>query len=252
MKTITEIKKEMLTTIRDYIIPFWLDNSVDTQYGGYITSFDENGKFDGNGIKNIVTQSRMVWGFSYLLDFAKEEDKARMNEAARQGAAYLMDQFWDKEYGGFYWLLNRDGSIADPSKLTYGEGFGVYALAQYYLTYGDKKALEVAEKAFDLIQKYSTDTYRGGYYENVERDWSLSPAGAYAGDRKSLDIHMHLLEAWTTLYQATGKEIHKRKLQESWDIIKTYMINKDDGYGLNQFDLWFNQIPAINIPLTIP
>ena len=250
MKTIKEIKQEMLTTIRDYIIPFWLDNSVDTQYGGYITSFDENGKFDGNGIKNIVTQSRMVWGFSYLLDFAKEEDKARMKEAARQGAEYLMDQFWDKEYGGFYWLLNRDGSIADPSKLTYGEGFGVYALAQYYLTYGDKKALEVAEKAFDLIQKYSTDTYRGGYYENVERDWSLSPAGAYAGDRKSLDIHMHLLEAWTTLYQATGKEIHKRKLQESWDIIKTYMINKEDGYGLNQFDLYFNQIPAINIKRT--
>ena len=61
---------------------------------------------------------------------------------------------------------------------------------------------------------------------------------------------MHLLEAWTTLYQATGKEIHKRKLQESWDIIKTYMINKEDGYGLNQFDLWFNQIPAINIKRT--
>ena len=250
MKTITQIKEEMTTTIRDYIVPFWLNNSIDTQYGGYITSFDENGKFDGNGIKNIVTQSRMVWGFSYLLDYAKDEDKARMKEAARHGAEYLMDQFWDKEFGGFYWLLNRDGSIADPSKLTYGEGFGVYALAQYYLTYGDKRALEVAEKAFDLTQKYSTDTLRGGYYENVERDWSLSPAGAYAGDRKSLDIHMHLLEAWTTLYQATGKEIHKRKLQESWDIIKTYMINKDDGYGLNQFDLWFNQIPAINIKRT--
>ena len=250
MKTITQIKEEMTTTIRDYIVPFWLNNSIDTQYGGYITSFDENGKFDGNGIKNIVTQSRMVWGFSYLLDYAKDEDKARMKEAARHGAEYLMDQFWDKEFGGFYWLLNRDGSIADPSKLTYGEGFGVYALAQYYLTYGDKRALEVAEKAFDLIQKYSTDTLRGGYYENVERDWSLSPAGAYAGDRKSLDIHMHLLEAWTTLYQATGKEIHKRKLQESWDIIKTYMINKEDGYGLNQFDLWFNQIPAINIKRT--
>ena len=109
MKTITEIKKEMLTTIRDYIIPFWLDNSVDTQYGGYITSFDENGKFDGNGIKNIVTQSRMVWGFSYLLDFAKEEDKARMKEAARQGAEYLMDQFWDKEYGGLLRFVDIDG-----------------------------------------------------------------------------------------------------------------------------------------------
>lgn len=250
MKTPVEIKDEMLVTIRDYIIPFWLDNSVDTEYGGYITSFDENGKFDGNGVKNIVTQARMVWGFSYLLNLAKDEDKPRMEKAAKQGAEYLMNQFWDKEYGGFYWLLNRDGSVKDPSKLTYGEGFGVYALSQYYLTYGDERALEIAEKAFDLIQVYATDTLRGGYFENIERDWSISPAGPYAGDRKSLDIHMHLLEAWTTLYQATGKEIHKRKLQESWDIIKTYMVNKEDGYGLNQFDLWFHQIPAINIKRT--
>lgn len=250
MKTPIEIKDEMLVTIRDYIIPFWLDNSVDTEYGGYITSFDENGKFDGNGVKNIVTQARMVWGFSYLLNLAKDEDKPRMEKAAKQGAEYLMNQFWDKEYGGFYWLLNRDGSVKDPSKLTYGEGFGVYALSQYYLTYGDERALEIAEKAFDLIQVYATDTLRGGYFENIERDWSISPAGPYAGDRKSLDIHMHLLEAWTTLYQATGKEIHKRKLQESWDIIKTYMVNKEDGYGLNQFDLWFHQIPAINIKRT--
>ncbi len=250
MKDLKRFQNEMKDTIQNHIIPFWLDKSVDKEYGGYITSFDENGEFDGNGIKNIVTQSRMVWGFSYLKDLAREEDKARMQEAARQGAEYLMNEFWDKEYGGFYWLLNRDGSVADPAKLTYGEGFGVYALAQYYLSYGDERALEYAERAFDLLQKYVTDTYRGGYYENIERDWSISPAGPYAGDRKSLDIHMHLLEAWTTLYQATGKEIHKRKLQEVWNIIKEHMMNKEDGYGYNQFDLAFNKIPAINIMRT--
>ncbi len=240
----------MFTTVRNYIIPFWLDRSVDREYGGFITSFDENGKFDGNGVKNIVTQSRMVWGFSALRDFAKEEDRKRMEEAARQGAEYLMNEFWDKEFGGFYWLLNRDSSVKDPSKLTYGEGFGIYALAQYYLTYGDRKALEYAEKAFDLLQKYATDTLRGGYYENIERDWTISPAGPYAGDRKSLDIHMHLLEAYTTLYEASKEEIHGRKLQEVWDLIKTHMVNMEYGYGYNQFDLDFNKIPAINIKRT--
>lgn len=250
MKDLKSYREEMLTTVRDYIIPFWLDRSVDTEYGGFITSFDENGKFDGNGVKNIVTQSRMVWGFSYLRDLAKEEDKERMEKAARQGAEYLMNEFWDKEYGGFYWLLNRDSSVKDPSKLTYGEGFGIYALAQYYLTYGDRKALEYAEKAYDLLQKYATDTLRGGYYENIERDWTISPAGPYAGDRKSLDIHMHLLEAFTTLYEASKEEIHGRKLQEVWDLIKAHMVNMEYGYGYNQFDLAFNKIPAINIKRT--
>lgn len=250
MEDISKCKYEITETLQNYVIPFWLERSVDKEYGGFITSFDQNGNFDGNGVKNIVTQSRMVWGFSYLKDFAKEEDKKEMQEAAQQGAEYLITKFWDQEKGGLYWLLNRDGSIADPSKLTYGEGFGVYALAQYYLTYGDKTALSFAEETFDLLQKYATDTLRGGYFENIERDWSISPAGSYAGDRKSLDIHMHLLEAWTTLYEATGDEIHKRKLQEVWDIIKTYMVNTESGYGLNQFDLWFHQLPAINIMRT--
>lgn len=250
MRKLEDYRNEMMTTVRDYIIPFWLDRSVDEEYGGYITSFDENGEFDGNGVKNIVTQSRMVWGFSYLLPFAKDEDKPRMEKAARQGAEYLMDEFWDKEEGGFYWLLNRDGSVKDPSKLTYGEGFGIYALSQYYVTYKDEKALEYAEKTFDLLEKYATDTLYGGYYENIERDWTLSPSGAYAGDRKSLDIHMHLLEAFTTLYLASGKEIHKRKLSESWNIIKSHMVNKEYGYGYNQFDIAFNKIPAINIKRT--
>lgn len=250
MKTLTNYRDEMLETIRDHIIPFWLENGIDEKYGGYLTSFDENGKFDGNGIKNLVTQARMVWGLSYLLPFAKEEDKPRMEAAAQQGAKYLMNEFWDKEHGGFYWLLNRDSSVADAAKLTYGEAFAIYALAQYSISYGDKKSLEYAEKNFDLLQKYAADTFRGGYYENIERDWTISPAGSYAGDRKSLDTHMHLLEAYTTLYLASKKEIHKRKLQECWEIIKAHMINIEKGYGRNQFDLNFKPIPAIDIMRT--
>lgn len=241
------LREEMLRTLRDYIIPFWLDNSIDSKYGGYITSFDENGKFDGNGIKNIVTQSRMIWGFSYLLPYAKEEDKKRMEEAAREGVDFLLDKFWDKEHGGVYWLLERDGTVKDPAKLTYGEGFAIYALSQYYLTYHDKRGLEYAEKLFDLLQLYVSDTLNGGYFENIERDWRISPAGAYAGDRKSLDIHMHLLEAFTILAEASGKEIHKRKLQEVYSIISRHMVNHEAGYGYNQFDIEFNKIPAIAI-----
>lgn len=259
-KKLKEIESKMMSkdecirtlteTIRDYIIPFWLDKSVDKEYGGYLTSFDEKGEFDGNGIKNIVTQARMVWGFSNLLEYAKEEDKPRMAEAAKQGAEYLMNEFWDKEYGGWYWLLNRDSSIADPAKLTYGEGFAIYALSEYYLVYKDERALEFACKGFDLLQKYAADTLYGGYYENIERNWELSPAGKMAGDRKSLDIHMHLLETFTTLYKASGLEIHKRKLQEVYDLIVAHMMNTKDGYGFNQFDIRWNKIPAVNIPRT--
>jgi mannobiose 2-epimerase len=247
MNQMQKYKKELVNTLQNYIIPFWLEKSEDKLYGGYLTSFDENGLFEGDGEKNIVTQSRMVWGFSHLIEYAKDSDKDSMKKIATQGAMFLIDKFWDKEHGGFYWLLNRDGSVKDSSKLTYGEGFAIYALSEYYLVFKAPWALEYASKCFDYIQKYSTDTQHGGYYENIESDWSISPSGPYAGDRKSLDIHMHLLEAFTTLYKASGEEIHKRKLIEVYNLIFDHMVNVEKGYGYNQFDLSFNKIPAINI-----
>ena len=244
------IAGEMRRLLAEGIIPFWLERSVDTQYGGYLTCFDERGMFTGNGTKYLVTQGRMIWGFSNLREFARPEARPAMEAAARQGVDFLLGKFWDDEYKGFFWQLNRDGSVADASKLVYGEGFAIYALAEYALTYGDERALDYASQTFDLLQKYAADTELGGYYENIERDWRLSPAGAYAGDRKSLDIHMHLLEAYTTLYRATGREIHGRRLNEVMNLIFRHMVNTEKGYGYNQFDLAFNRLPAINIMRT--
>lgn len=245
-----KLQQEIKEVLQEKIIPFWLERSVDKEYGGYLTSFDPEGKFDGNGVKYIVTQSRMLWGFSQLSLFAKEEQKPAMEAAARQGFEFIIKNFWDEEYGGFYWYVNRDGSVGDPSKLTYGEGFAIYALSEYALRYQDKRALEYAEKTFDLLQLYVADTQYGGYYENIERDWTISQGGAWAGDRKSLDIHMHLMEAFTTLYEASQKHIHGRKLKESISIIMDHMVNAEKGYGYNQFDLEFHQLPAINIMRT--
>jgi len=58
---------------------------------------------------------------------------------------------------------------------------------------------------------------------------------------------MHLMEAFTVLYKASRKEIHRRKLIEVIGVIMTRMVNTESGYGLNQFDAGFKSLPAINI-----
>lgn len=245
-----KIQREIEMVLQDKIIPFWMERSIDNIYKGYLTSFDENGNPGDSSGKYIVTQSRMLWGFSHLSLFVEDKWKVKMELAARQGYEFIRDHFWDEEYGGFYWKVNRDGSVADPSKLTYGEGFAIYALSEYALRFQDEEALRYAEKTFDLLQLYAADTEYGGYYENIEKDWQISEGGAWAGDRKSLDIHMHLMEAFTTLYEASGKEIHRRKLTECMKLILEHMVNLEKGYGYNQFDLKFQKIPAINIMRT--
>jgi cellobiose epimerase len=239
---------EMENHLQNGIISFWLKRGIDRDHGGYLTCFDAKGLPTGDDMKYIVTQTRMIWGFSAFSRLYP--DNPVLLEQAKQGLNFFLKYFWDEKYGGWLWKAKRDGTAVDNGKVIYGQSFAIYALTEYFLATRDPIALEYAEMTFDLIQKYGTDTLRGGYYENLEADWSLSEAGFAGGDRKSLDIHMHLLEAFTTLYGSSKKEIHRRKLIEVIDLIIDKMIDRTTGCGLNQFDLEFNPIPAISIRRT--
>lgn len=239
--------QQILDNLEKGILPFWFHNSIDQEYGGFLTSFDKDGKMLSDTDKYIVTQTRMIWGFSIMYQKYKEP---KFLDAARQGVFFFIRHFWDEEFGGWYWKTMRDGSLLDNGKVVYGQTFAIYALSEYTLASGESIGLEYAEKTFDLLQKYCTDTANGGYFENLERNWEVSPAGFAAGDLKSLDIHMHTMEAYTTLYECSGKEIHKRKLQEVIELIYRYMIDREIGCGYNQFDIYFTRRPAINIRRT--
>ncbi len=238
--------------IRDHlereIIPFWLKRAWDAEYGGYLTNYDEDGHAMPCAEKYIVSQARMIWGFSAF--YKKYPDRVEFRELAAQGVEFFLEHFWDREFGGWIWKTDRAGRALDRGKITYGNSFAIYALSEYGIATGDSRGQEYAERTFDLLQKFAADTFRGGYYENMEPDWSPSGPGYEAGDRKSLDIHMHLLEAFTTLCQLTGKEVHRRKLEEVVSVILTRMYDDQAGCGGNQFDLAFNPLPAIPIRRT--
>jgi mannobiose 2-epimerase len=249
------VKKQIetaCTEIRDHlingIIPFWLENGIDLVHGGYLTGFDGKGIPSRNTDKYVVTQTRMIWGFS---QFCRAfPDELRFREAATQGVDFFLKYFWDPINGGVNWSVTREGKTIDDAKLVYGQSFAIYALSEYTLATGDQRGLAHAERIFELLQLYAADTLNGGYFENIESDWRLAGGGSAAGDRKSLDIHMHLMEAFSTLYLCSKKEIHARKLEEVINLILERMISKESGCGRNQFSPRFEPIPAINIDRT--
>ncbi len=232
----------------DGIIPFWSARALDTQYGGFLTNFDALGEVLPCPEKYVNTQCRLIWWFSTLhRRFPQMEEAAEM---AGHGVEFLLKNFWDEKYGGFYWKVKRDGSELDAAKIVYGESFCIYALSEYYRATRDTRALEYASLTFDLLQKYCADVQNGGYIENANRDWSPEAGGFAGGDRKGLDTHMHLMESFTALYGATGDHLHCRKLQQVVNLIREKMIDKVTGCGLNQLDLAFHSLPAIPIKRT--
>lgn len=247
-KRIPPLLNGVRSHLENGIIPFWMERALDKEFGGYMTNFNEKGESLEMPEKYLNTQARLLWWFSRLLRAYPERKEFR--GMADAGADFIISRFWDAKHGGWFWKVKRDGTRIDDGKVVYGQSFAIYAFAEYYRATGDKRGLEYASRTFDLLQKYAADTLNGGYYENLERNWTVAPGGFCAGDRKGLDTHMHMMEAFTNLFAASGDEIHRRKLFEIIDLIGLRMIDPESGCGRNQFDLGFHTVPAIAIRRT--
>lgn len=243
-----EIREDMDSLLDSGLTEFWLKRGLDEQYGGYLTCFDGDGTPVHSPEKYLVTQTRMVWGFSAL--YGRYPHRHELLDAANQGAEFVIKAFWDRKYGGWVWSVGNDGGCLDAGKLTYGQSFALYALAEHFAASGNQISLEYAKRTFDLLIQYCADTCYGGYYENMEPDFSICSPGFDGGDRKSLDIHMHLLEAYTRLLEVSHSALVERRLTELIAVIRDRMIDKEHGCGRNQFMLDFTPVPPIDIRRT--
>ncbi len=230
---IRSLKEEAENHLTNELLPFWMSRMVDNKNGGFITHFDKDGKDTGEDEKSLIAQTRSI----YTLSMAHRAGYGggKLAGMASHGVDFLISKMWDSENGGFFWMADRKGNIRIDKKIIYGQSFAIYSLAEYTLATGDPRGIEYAEKVFDLIQKYCTDTMYGGYLEMFERDWTLCGPGSQGGDRKTLDVHMHLMEAFTTLYECTGKDVHRRKLLEIIDILLNRIIHPIFKTGIPQF-----------------
>ena len=228
----------------DELLPFWKVRGIDHEYGGYLTYLDRNGNPTGETKKTLVCQARMIFTSSSVHRAGLDPDGTFL-EYARQGVDFMIDKFWDKEYRGWYWITEQDGTPVNPSKLSYGQCFMVYALSEYAMASGDPRGLEWAYKTYETIQTLAADNCYGGYYEFLDRDWSKKRPGVYGGDRKSFDIHMHMMEAFTNLYEATGDMRIKERTQEIIELLFKRIIHPEFGTGVAQFALDWTPLRAI-------
>jgi len=245
-----EVKKylqEAKDHLENELLPFWTSRMIDQKNGGYITHFNETGDDTGEDEKSLIAQSRSV----YTLSSAHRAGygSGELAALARHGVDFMIQKMWDKKDGGFFWMMDRAGNVKMDQKILYGHSFAIYCLSEYTLATGDPRGREYAELTFDLVQKYCTDTYYGGYFEMFERDWTLAGPGSKGGDRKTLDVHMHLMEAFTSLYECSQKEVHRRKLLEDIEILLQRMMHPEYKTGMPQFTADWQLAPQIKFDI---
>ncbi len=244
---ILDLRKEAEIHLLTELLPFWTSRMRDDVNGGFLTHFDQYGKDSGEDEKSLIAQTRCIYTIASAHRAGYGEGK--LAELAKHGVDFLIDKMWDKKHGGFFWMMNRKGEVKIDQKIIYGHSFAIYCLSEYTLATGDSRGREYAEKVFDLLQKYCADTRHGGYWEMFHRDWTLCGPGSQGGDRKTLDVHMHLMEAYTTLYECTGLEVHRRKLLEDIDLLINKIIHPVYKTGIPQFFKDWTVAPQIKFDI---
>ncbi len=247
IKEVINLKQEAENHLMKELLPFWITRMKDETNGGYLTHFDVNGNDTGEDEKSLIAQTRCLYTASSAHRAGYGE--GIFADLARHGADFLINKMWDKEHGGFFWMMDRKGNVKIDQKIIYGHSFAIYSLSEYTLSTGDPRGREYAEKTFDLLQKYCVDTMYGGYWEMFHRDWTLKGPGSEGGDRKTLDVHMHLMEAFTTLFECTGKEVHRRKLLEDIELLIHRIIHPVYKTGIPQFYEDWSVAPQIKFDI---
>jgi len=222
------------------IADFWLICGIDDQYGGYRINLDRAGKPFRVDRKGLVTQARMLWLFSRLSQ--SRYAQTSYIQAAHHGFEFLALNLWDQKYQGFVWEVDVTGSeILRTDKHLYGQAFALYALSEYFLATQSSEAIEYAKTLFNLLDKKAHDNQYGGYREHFDQQWQLPstatrPLIGTDIHLKTMNTHLHLLEAMTAYYRATSCEIAQRRVFELLHILTVAVNQGEAGVCFDQFN----------------
>lgn len=235
------IAGEMERALRPQLLEKWYPLAVDTTSGGYLSNFNYRFEPEEQQTKMIVTQARHVWTAAKAAEWFPED--SRYLETSRHGYPFLRDVMWDDEYGGFYNLVTRDGEVIPENdgriiKQAYGNAFAIYGLAALYRASGDTSALQLARDAFLWLENHSHDPVRGGYFQFLERDGTPLRDGYGSTPPKDQNSSIHLLEAFTELYQAWSDDLVRERLLEMLTLIRDTIITERGNLTLFLTEDW--------------
>ena len=228
MKLASEVEDALHTDV----LGVWFPRSVDSARGGFHSHFARDWKKLPSDGKFSVFQGRMTWVAAQVV-LSEPALKPTFIPIVHHGVQFLANVMWDKQYGGFFWGLDDEGKITPAfgdNKELYGIGFCIYGAASAYKATGDPSALELAKSGFVWTDKHAHDAVHGGYFEWLARDGTPiipnTPNGTVSTNAigpinyKSMNTHIHLLEAFTELYQVWPDATLRARLEELLAIVR--------------------------------
>ncbi len=231
------LKGSLSAILRNNILDYWAQYAIDNKHGGFAGYVGPDNKANEKAGKGIVLNTRILWAFSAGSLFLKDAGYA---EIADRAYSYISDRFFDNKNGGVYWELDYRGQPLSTKKQVYAQAFAIYALSEYYRLRGKSEALEKAKGIYHLLEKHSYDRRYGGYIEAFSENWDdledVRLSEKDRNSRKTMNTHLHVLEAYTSLYRVWTEKIVGDSLKRLINVFNDYFVNNK-----NHLNLFFSE-----------
>tara|TARA_R110001606_G_scaffold86453_2_gene195518 strand:+ start:12824 stop:14005 length:1182 start_codon:yes stop_codon:yes gene_type:complete len=233
-----KLKKELNVELKN-ILSYWIENTIDKEFGGFLGKRDHFNKVVEKASKGVILNTRILWSFSAATNHLKTDT---YKDVCDRSFKYLKDFFNDKINKGVYWEVDYLGNPINKRKQVYAQSFTIYALSEYYLFSKNEEAKTWAIELFNQLEKYAKDSVNEGYFEAFNQDWSpiedmrLSDKDMNAS--KTMNTHLHVLEAYTSLLKIYDNNELKASLKMLVKVFLEKFLNTKNHYELFFDDNW--------------
>ncbi|MEL5892438.1 AGE family epimerase/isomerase [Bacteroides sp. GD17] len=225
------LKQEVQEELVANILPYWINKMTDEVNGGFYGRITGKEKLMPEAEKGAILNARILWTFSSAYRLLKKEEYLATATRAKR---YIIDHFYDDEFGGIYWSLDYQGRPLDTKKQIYALGFGIYGLSEYHRATGDEEALAYAIRLFESIEAHSFDPVKNGYCEALTRQWGemadMRLSAKDENERKTMNTHLHILEPYTNLFRVWKDPRLEKQLRNLITLFVDRILNINTGH----------------------
>ena len=218
--------REVRENLTSGILPYWL--KLKDPRGGFYGEVASDGTILYDAPRGVILNARIIWSFAAAYQYLPQTEYL---VAAVHARDYFLDHFCDHKYGGVYWSVTAEGERLDTKKQLYAQGFAIYGLAELYKVTKDDEVLKNAINLYKVVEAHFADPANGGYIEALARDFSpLEDMSLSAHDinaDKTMNSHLHVLEAYANLYKVWPDEGLKEAVEKLLMLVGTRIMGAD-------------------------
>jgi len=210
---LAEYQKIFTDELHNNILSYWMKYGVEEEGKGFYGAVDLNNAAVPGANKTSVLNARILWTFA---------------AAAKKYPGKGYDQMAHKAYRAV------TEEVANDIKHTYAQAFVIYSLTKYYEFNPVAEVMDKVQDIFQFLDKKTKDPEHLGYRESFTRNWEIFEENRMADNNepKSMNTHLHILEAYAAVYKIWQDELVKERLTELLEIFIQHIIREEGHLGI--------------------